>query len=231
VVLHQLSTRLAPPSSGPLSIRGAALGRVRRNAISLNGDKVLPGTRVAVGKPLEIWRRFVQKRWDPQSRFLNLEVCTTPLDATHLFSRFDQRMSEDEMITRAGLLPPGVPGGSGKEAAVIFKLASQLKPPVRYFHHANLVHIFFSFIQVRTISLANNNLQSTHVITTIAHYLPNLANLSLENNNLRVWKDLDSISQLSDKKDKLLKLRELILIGNPIRELDYQNNRMDTYRK
>ncbi|KAH9998801.1 NTF2-like protein [Russula compacta] len=190
-----LASRIAPPSSGPLSIRGAAFGRVRRNAISLNGDKVLPGTRVAVGKPLEIWRRFVQKRWDPQLRFLNLE-----------------RMSEDEMITRAGLLPPGVPGATGKEAAVIFKLASQLKPPVR------------------TVSLAHNNLQSTHVITTIAHYLPSLANLSLENNSLRVWRDLDSISQLSDKKDKLSKLRELILIGNPIRELDYQNNRVDTYR-
>ena len=42
-------------------------------------------------------------------------------------------MSEDEAIMRAGLLPPGVPGGTGKEAAVIFKLASQLKPPVRSF--------------------------------------------------------------------------------------------------
>ncbi|KAH8995036.1 NTF2-like protein [Lactarius akahatsu] len=190
-----LATRIASPSSGPLAIRGAAVGRVRRNAISLNGDKVLPGTRVTVGKPLEVWRRFVQQRWDPQSRFLNLE-----------------RMSEDEMVSRAGLLPPGIPGSTGKEAAVIFKLASQLKPPVR------------------TISLANNNLQTTHVISTIAHYLPNLANLSLENNNLRVWKDIDSISQLSDKKDKLLKLRELILIGNPIRELEYQSNRVDTYR-
>jgi nuclear RNA export factor len=75
-VLHQLATRIAPPSSGPLTIRGAAVGRVRRNAISLNGDKVLPGTRVAIGKPLEVWRRFVQQRWDPQSRFLNLEVST-----------------------------------------------------------------------------------------------------------------------------------------------------------
>lgn len=190
-----LTTRIAPSSSGPLSIRGAALGRVRRNAISLNGDKGLPGTRVAVGKPLEIWRNFVQRRWNPQSRFLNLE-----------------RMSEDEAIMRAGLLPPGVPGGTGREAAVIFKLASQLKPPVR------------------TVSLANNNLQTTYVITSIAHYLPNLANLSLENNNLRVWKDLDSISQLSDKKDKLLKLRELILIGNPIRDIEYQHNRVDNYR-
>lgn len=112
---------------------------------------------------------------------------------------------------------------------MIFKLASQLKPPVCHIY--TLLTYPFSFIQVRTISLANNNLQSTHVITTIAHYLPNLANLSLENNNLRVWKDLDSISQLSDKKDKLLKLRELILIGNPIRELEYKNNRVDSYRK
>lgn len=140
-------------------------------------------------------------------------------------------MSEDEAIMRAGLLPPGVPGGSGREAAVIFKLASQLKPPVRSIHSN---HPFFShlpFIQVRTISLANNSIQTTHVIATIAHYLPNIANLSLENNNLRVWKDLDSISQLSDKKDKLSKLRELILIGNPIRDIEYQNNRVDNYRK
>jgi nuclear RNA export factor len=140
-------------------------------------------------------------------------------------------MSEDEAIMRAGLLPPGVPGGTGKEAAVIFKLASQLKPPVRSLHSVHPSFSHSSFIQVRTVSLANNNLQTTHVITTIAHYLPNLANLSLENNNLRVWKDLDSISQLSDKKDKLLKLRELILIGNPIRDIEYQNNRVDNYRK
>ena len=138
-------------------------------------------------------------------------------------------MSEDEMISKAGLLPPGIPGSTGKEASVIFKLASQLKPPVRLNHYH--LPLSFSSIQVRTISLANNNLQTTHVISTIAHYLPNIANLSLENNNLRVWKDIDSISQLSDKKDKLLKLRELILIGNPIRELEYQNNRVDAYRK
>jgi hypothetical protein len=45
---------------------------------------------------------------------------------------------------RAGLLPPGVPGGTGKEAAVIFKLASQLKPPVRSFHLSSslfLIHL------------------------------------------------------------------------------------------
>lgn len=49
-------------------------------------------------------------------------------------------MSEDEMISKAGLLPPGIPGSTGKEAAVIFKLASQLKPPVRFCHY--LVFVF-----------------------------------------------------------------------------------------
>jgi hypothetical protein len=130
MVLHQLAARIVPPSSGPLTIRGAAAGRVRRNAISLNGEKVLPGTRMAIGKPLEVWRRFVQHRWDPQLRFLNLEVGTTSSHLTHVHSYFEQRMAEDETISRAGLLPPGMPGSTGKEAAVIFKLASQLKPPV-----------------------------------------------------------------------------------------------------
>ena len=80
MVLDQLATRIASPSSGSLTIRGAAVGRGRRNAISLNGDRVLPGTRVALGKPLEVWRRFVQQRWDPQSRFLNLEVSRIQTD-------------------------------------------------------------------------------------------------------------------------------------------------------
>jgi hypothetical protein len=53
-------------------------------------------------------------------------------------------MSEDEIIMRAGLLPPGVPGGTGREAAVIFKLASQLKPPVRHFHSSHFPFLILS---------------------------------------------------------------------------------------
>jgi nuclear RNA export factor len=60
------------------------------------------------------------------------------------------------------------------------------------------------------------------------HYLPKLANLSLEGNNLRVWKDLDYIS---GKKGKLEHLRELILKGNPIREMEYQHNRVEKYKR
>ena len=43
-----------------------------------------------------------------------------------------------------------------------------------------------------------------------------------------MWKDLDYIS---GRKGKLEQLRELILTGNPIRELEYQNNRVDKYKR
>ncbi|KAI0035362.1 hypothetical protein K488DRAFT_39110, partial [Vararia minispora EC-137] len=203
---NSVAARLAAVAAArgeTLHIRGAAqpgpsgslaAARTRRNALSLNGTKTGAGARV-VGKPIEVWRQFVQKRWNPEIRFLNLE-----------------RMSEDELLSRARLLPPGMPGSSGKEAAVIFKLASQLKPPVR------------------TLSLANNQLTNLAAISTLAHYLPNLANLSLENNNIRHWRDLDAISAISDRKDKLSKLRELILLGNPIRNEEYQKGRGDNYK-
>lgn len=84
-----------------------------------------------------------------------------------------------------------------------------------------------SLSQVQTISLAHNGLGSAIFITTLSHYLPRLANLSLEDNNLRVWKDLDYIS---GRRGKLEHLRELILKGNPIRELEYQNNRVEKYK-
>jgi hypothetical protein len=42
-----------------------------------------------------------------------------------------QSLIEDELVKKYNLTPPGVGGGSAREAAVIFKLASELKPPVR----------------------------------------------------------------------------------------------------
>ncbi|KAI0346534.1 NTF2-like protein [Trametopsis cervina] len=187
-----VAARLAAGSGNAgIAIKGAskasAVGRVRRNAISLNGDQSPRSLKV-----IEHWRNFVNKRWNPELRFLNLE-----------------RMLEDEYIIKNRMTPPGAPGSSSKEAAVIFKIAGQLKP------------------EVQTISLAHNGLGSAIFITTLSHYLPRLANLSLEDNNLRVWKDLDYIS---GRRGKLEHLRELILKGNPIRELEYQNNRVEKYK-
>ena len=62
----------------------------------------------------------------------------------------------------------------------------------------------------------------------LAYYLPDLVNLSLEGNQLTQWRELDSIQ---GRKNKLNNLRELILIGNPIRELEIKNNRAESYRR
>ena len=74
-------------------------------------------------------------------------------------------------------------------------------------------------------------MQSLAKVATIAHYLPDIINLSLEGNNLRHWKDLDTISALTDRKDKLTKLKELILVGNPMREDEVRNGKIDYYRR
>lgn len=99
--------------------------RVRRNAISLNGN----GTPPRGSQVIELWREFVKKRWNPEARFLNLEVkCTCTRDNTIL--TFPKRMQDDEFLAKNRLLPPGAPGSSAREAAVIFKIAGQLKPEV-----------------------------------------------------------------------------------------------------
>ena len=61
----------------------------------------------------------------------------------------------------------------------------------------------------------------------LSKYLPNLANLSLENNKIR---DKKEISMIVPRKDKMIHLRELVLIGNPLREQAYKIGNGATYR-
>ena len=64
-----------------LSIKGAsksvgiAAGRIRRNAISLNGDASSRSHTVG-SRVVELWRQFVNKRYQPETKFLNLDVST-----------------------------------------------------------------------------------------------------------------------------------------------------------
>ncbi|KAF8626606.1 hypothetical protein AX17_006524 [Amanita inopinata Kibby_2008] len=199
------------PTTDPLAIRGAArptaAGRLRRGAVSAGSSggvgsdsanvapssipRLMPrATGGRKSRTIEQWRELVKKRWNPETRFLDLEA-----------------MVEDEVVKKHSLTPPGS-GGSTRDAAVIFKLASHLTPAVQ------------------TLSLARNNLSGQH-LSYLNRYLPRLANLSLQNNNLRVWKDLDYIST---RKEKLMHLRELILIGNPVRETEYQHGRGEKFR-
>ncbi|KAG6331184.1 hypothetical protein ID866_7905 [Astraeus odoratus] len=186
---------------GGISIRGAAsarnstVGRLRRNVPGMSSTSTASGgSRVATTgvKAVDVWRDFVNRRWNPETRFLNLES-----------------MSDDPELAKHNLLPPGASGSTIREASVIFKLASQLNPTPQ------------------TISLANNNIGSGQLLSTLAHYLPRLANLSLQNNGLKVWRDVDHIS---GRKGKLEHLRELILLGNPLRDLEIKHGRGDKYK-
>ena len=112
---------------------------------------------------------------------------------------------------------------------MIFKIAGQLKPEVcSCFHLWERRQIELTVVQIQTVSLAYNGISTGAILSTMSHYLPRLANLSLEGNQLKMWKDLDFIS---GKRGKLEHLRELILKGNPIRELEYQNNRAEKYKR
>jgi nuclear RNA export factor len=82
--------------------------------------------------------------------------------------------------------------------------------------------------QVISISLANNNLTSAQPLQTLCHYLPGLRNLSLANNKLRIsYRELDYIAS---RKGKFLQLKELVMNGNPLREVDIANGKQDRYR-
>ncbi|KAF7312070.1 hypothetical protein MIND_00219200 [Mycena indigotica] len=170
-------------------------------------------SRILAGKStrtLEHWTEFVKKRYDPQTKCLNLDS-----------------IQDDEIIRKHGLQTPGKAGGTAREAGVIFKLASKLKPPVCLIS----LHVSFDptivFYKVETVSLANNGLIGQH-LTYLDKYLPRIVNLSLQNNNLRGWKDLEFIS---GRRGKLLKLRELVLMGNPVRENEYQTGNGDRFKR
>ncbi|KAL0577983.1 nuclear mRNA export, poly(A)+RNA binding protein [Marasmius crinis-equi] len=134
-------------------------------------------TRMKTGG-VESWRKLVQKRWNAEARLLDLS-----------------NLIDDEIVKNNKLEPPGY-GGGAREAAVILKLAKELKP------------------EVQSLDLSNNK-WSGQDLAVLGHYLPQLANLSLNNNNIRLYRDLDHVA---GRKGKLLVLRELILTGNPLRE-------------
>ncbi|KAJ3995862.1 hypothetical protein F5050DRAFT_1799946 [Lentinula boryana] len=191
---HSLSTRLninasRAESSDSLSVRGASsrpatAGRLRRNAVSgavgTDSPSLIPvraSNRTTI-KGVEPWRRLIQKRWHPDTALLDLS-----------------NMIEDDIVKKFNLSPPGH-GGSSRDAAVVFKLARELKP------------------QVQSLNLAKNHLSGQH-LSLLSHYLPGLANLSLQDNDLKSYRDLDFVS---GRKDKLVGLKELLLAGNPLRE-------------
>jgi nuclear RNA export factor len=101
-------------------------------------------------------------------------------------------------------------GRESKEVHVIMKIASQFEPPVV------------------TISLANNGLDGSHCFAALNRYLPNIVNVSLTGNKVRSYKDMEIFG---GSKWILKKLRELILLDNPLREVAVADGKVEEYRK
>jgi nuclear RNA export factor len=117
-----------------------------------------------------------------------------------------ENLAEDEEIIKLGLRT------GSKEYAVMFKLAAELQPPVQ------------------SLSLANNAISSGSTISALSRYLPNIANLSLQDNKLERHRDLDYVSGRKSSSFKLQHLRELILTGNPLRENEARAGKLDLFR-
>jgi len=159
-----------------------------------------------------MWREFVKARYNVDAQFLDLSVRTRrPLACSCAASNHClQRLSDDVVLKKYNLAPPGIPGKTSKTGAVVFKLASQLKPPPI------------------TVSLAHNGLTSTSDFQTLSHYLPGVRNLSLEDNALKEMRDIEPFA---GRRGRLTTLRELILAGNPLRETEFAAGKGDKFQK
>ncbi|CEH15317.1 mRNA export factor TAP/MEX67 [Ceraceosorus bombacis] len=112
-----------------------------------------------------------------------------------------ERMAGDEILEEAHIKAPGVEGSPREISLAMFRLAQDMFPGCV------------------TISLAHNNFKTLIPVNALPQYLPKLQNLSLESNDLKWVRDL--IWQPSMKgrpTPRFTSLKELMLLGNPVRE-------------
>lgn len=119
-------------------------------------------------------------------------------------------MRADPILQAEGIKAPGVAGAPRELGNVIWKLCSETYP------------------DVVTISLANNGLRSLGPVSSLPTYFPNLQNLSLEGNELKWVKDLDTYAS---RKHKLTNLKELLLTGNPVQASAIAAGNEEGYRR
>ncbi|KAF9923548.1 nuclear mRNA export, poly(A)+RNA binding protein [Linnemannia zychae] len=111
-----------------------------------------------------------------------------------------ERMAADPILHQGHFIPPGQNSGRHDSGSLLFKTAAELFP------------------KVTTISLAHNNLTSLQSISTLGQYYPNLLHLSLKGNNISTLDELQNLC----RNGRLQHLTELILVDNPVREMEIQ---------
>ena len=130
-------------------------------------------------------------------------------------------MLDDPAAQKYNLLVPGVPGSSGKETAITFKLAAQLRPPVSFRRYSLLFPLCLIRAGTNTISRKQPHpIRQRHIIDRNV-FAKTCQPLSLANNQLKTMVD---IRLLTHEKNKLVFLRELVLTDNPIKGNDPANS-------
>ncbi|KAF8501233.1 hypothetical protein BU17DRAFT_78428 [Hysterangium stoloniferum] len=132
-------------TSLPVSIRGAAKLGITTKLSRRPPHDPLSSSSVP-SETISVWKDFVQKRWNPQAQFLNLEY-----------------IRKDEVLRPVRRESSPL---TTKEISVLFKLASQLQPEVQSLSLANneltstnTIHSLHHYLPgVRNLSLANNKI-------------------------------------------------------------------------
>ena len=194
--------RLAREAADPLGKRGA------RRGVNLNGGVRAANQRAGAKSLAE---RVGADDVRPQTNVVQTL-------RTFLQQRFDpaagllnlENMQQDALLADANIKPPGAPGAHKDLGTAMWKLSGEMFPTLT------------------TLSLAGNALSSLQPLATLGQYLPKLANLSLERNELRWVRDLDV---LASKRHGLHALQELLLVGNPMQQNAVDAGNDDGYRR
>ncbi|KAI8056333.1 uncharacterized protein B0P05DRAFT_498853 [Gilbertella persicaria] len=137
---------------------------------------------------MDILRNFLLSRWHSEARYLNLDD-----------------MSNDPILKKSAIKPPGAPGANAIVGPAMMKLAGEM------------------FDDVITISFARNQLKNVQPISTLAQYLPNIQNISFQDNLMKEYESLEALSGTG----KLKNLKELLLAGNPLRNSEIKQRGND----
>ncbi|KAF9985274.1 nuclear mRNA export, poly(A)+RNA binding protein [Mortierella antarctica] len=141
----------------------------------------------------------------PQKSAGTIEAIRTFIHSRHNNGFLDlENMAADPILRAASIVPPGGKMSRTNVGPVMMKVAKELFPGIT------------------TISFASNHLKSLQPISAVAQYFPKLQNLSLKDNDIQHFKDIENLAG-----KKLSSLRELILLDNPLRDRDIAKNKDD----
>ncbi|CAE6456485.1 unnamed protein product [Rhizoctonia solani] len=124
-----------------------------------------------------------------------------------------ENMADDELLKSKNILPPDDENASRQIGPALLKLAGQLQP------------------QPESISFAHNSFTNLHTLRMLPTFLPQLKNVSFQNNEIRFWRDLEAIIPSEQKHGGAVSsIREIILMGNPVHDQELAKGDLTAYR-